>query len=503
MEGLLHGFASVLTPMNLSFAFIGCFLGTIVGVLPGIGPIGAMALLLGATYSLPVDTALIMFAGIYYGSMYGGSTTSILLKIPGESSSVVTVIDGHQMALKGRGGAALAIAAVGSFVAGTIGLVLLSFLAPHLAGAAVKFGPAEYFAIAVFGLVMLSQLSEQGLIKSMMMVGLGLLIGTVGIDQMSGYSRFTFGLIQLQSGMDFVALAMGLYGIAEMLHLAEQKITQTTDVKKVKMKDLLPTRTEAKRSVGPTLRASVLGFFVGLIPGPAAVISTFSSYILEKKISKHPEEFGKGAPEGVAGPESANNAAAVGAFVPLLSLGIPFAPGTVLLLAAMLVHDVVPGPLLIRDNPDIFWGVIASMYIGNCILLILNLPLINLLTRLLRVPANLLMPIIIVLCIVGAFAVNNSVTEIIVMIVAGVAGYIFNKLDFPIAPLLLALVLGPMLESSFIGALMISHGSLAIFVTRPLSGTIAAITGLVIILPLIMKFIKKFNKERMQKKITS
>jgi putative tricarboxylic transport membrane protein len=493
MEGLLHGFAVALTPINLLFALIGGFLGTLVGVLPGIGPIGSMALLLGATYGLPPETALIMFAGIYYGSMYGGSTTSILVNIPGESSSVVTAIDGNQMARKGRGGAALCLAAIGSFVAGTIGLIILTFMAPLLAEAAVKFGPPEYFAIAVFGLVMLSQLSGEGFIKSLIVVTLGLAIGTVGLDNITGLPRFTFGNLDLQTGIDFVPMAMGLFGIAEVLLVAEQKITENKDIIKVKLKDLLPNREEARRSVGPTLRGSILGFFIGLIPGPSAVIGTFTSYILEKKISKHPEQFGKGAPEGVAGPESANNSAAVGAFVPLLSLGIPFAPPTALLLSAMLIHGITPGPLLMSSHPDIFWGVIASMYIGNFMLLVLNLPLVGLFIRLLRTPANLLMPIIVVLCIIGAFAVNNTVTDIIIMVIAGLIGYIFRKLSFPIAPLLLALVIGPMMEEALRQSLLLSGGSFSIFITQPLSRILIIITALVVIIPLLTKAFKKNN----------
>ena len=491
MEGLLHGFVVAFTPTNLLFALIGCFLGTLVGVLPGIGPIGSMALLLGATYGLPPVTAIIMFAGIYYGSMYGGSTTSILVNIPGESSSVVTAIDGNQMARKGRGGAALSLAAIGSFVAGTIGLIILTMLAPALATLAVKFGPPEYFAIALFGLMMLSQLSGEGFIKSLLMVTMGLAIGTVGLDMITGLPRFTFGNLDLQTGIDFVPMAMGLFGIAEVLLIAEQKVQENKEVIKVKLRDLLPNRDEAKRSVGPTLRGSILGFFIGLIPGPSAVIGTFTSYILEKKISRHPEEFGKGAPEGVAGPESANNSAATGAFVPLLSLGIPFAPPTALLLSAMLIHGITPGPLLMTDHPDIFWGVIASMYIGNVMLLALNLPLVGLFVRLLRTPSNLLMPIIVVLCIIGAFAVNSTVTDIMIMVISGVAGYLFRKIGLPVAPLLLALVIGPMMEESLRQSLLLSQGSFSIFVTQPLARTLLIITALVIIVPRFFKIFKK------------
>jgi putative tricarboxylic transport membrane protein len=494
MEGLLYGFSVALTPMNLLVALIGAFLGTLVGVLPGIGPIGAMALLLGLTYGLPPVSALIMFAGIYYGSMYGGSTTSILLSIPGEPSSVVTTLDGYQMAKRGRGGAALFIAAVGSFVAGTIALFLLTFMTRPLAQVALKFGPPEYFAIATFGLLVLSQLSGQGLLKSMVMVGAGLLLGTVGMDVVTGQPRIDFGFLALQKGIDFVPVAMGLFGIAEVLETIEKGLSEKQEVIKVRLRELLPTREETRRSIGPSFRASFLGFAVGLIPGPAAVISTFLSYTLERRISKRKEEFGHGAPEGVSGPEAANNSAAVGAFVPLLSLGIPFAPPTALLLSAMLIHGVTPGPLLLRDRPDIFWGVIASMYVGNFMLLLLNLPLVGLFIRILRAPMKLLMPVILLLCLIGAFAINNTVADIWIMVICGLGGYAFRKLDFPVAPLVLALVLGPMMEDSLRQSLMMSIGDFSIFWTRPISRVMLLIAVGVVAAPPIIQRIKGARK---------
>ncbi len=494
MEGFLHGFSVALTPINLLFGLLGAFLGTLVGVLPGIGPIGAMALLMGVTYTLPPSTALIMFAGIYYGSMYGGSTTSILLNIPGEPSSVVTCLDGNKMAKKGRGGAALFIAAIGSFIAGTIALIILTFLAPLMAEAALKFGPPEYFAIAVFGLIVLSQLSGQGLLKSFIMIFIGLLLSTMGLDVITGQVRMEFGSLGLQQGIDFVPIAMGLFGIAEVLLVAEEKITADKEIIGVKLRELVPSRVEAKRSVGPVFRASFLGFMTGLIPGPAAVISTFLSYTLERKISKHQKEFGAGAPEGVAGPEAANNASAVGAFVPLLSLGIPFAPPTALLLSAMMIHGVTPGPLLIQQHPDVFWGVIASMYIGNFMLVALNLPLVGLFVNVLRTPKNLLMSCILVLCIVGAFAVNNSVVDLWVMLIAGIAGYIFKKLNFSVAPLILALVIGPMMEDSLRQSLMLSQGSLAVFIDHPLSRNLFILAALIIATPYLYRWAKKSLK---------
>jgi putative tricarboxylic transport membrane protein len=492
MEDLLYGFSVALTPANLLFALIGAFLGTVIGVLPGLGPVGSMALLLGLTYGMPPTTALIMFAGIYYGSMFGGSTTSILVNIPGEATSVITALDGNQMAKAGRGGAALCLAALGSFVAGTIGLVLLTFLAPTMAAAAVKFGPPEYFAIAVFGLIVLSQLSGDSMAKSLVMVAVGLALGTIGLDVLTGQPRLYFGTVELQQGIDFIPIAMGLFGIAEVLQMAEEKMSETSSVIKVKLKELLPNKLELKRSIAPCLRGSFLGFFVGQIPGPSAIISTFLSYAIERKLSKRPEEFGKGAPEGVAGPESANNSAAVGAFAPLLSLGIPFAPPTALLLSAMLIHGITPGPLLIKEHPDIFWGVIASMYIGNLMLLILNLPMVGLFVRILRVPTNLLMPIILMLCLIGSYSISNSVTDVWIMIVSGIAGYFFRRFNFSVTPLVLALVMGPMMENSLRQSLLMSQGSYSIFVTQPISCAIF----LIVLASLAVPFLVKISRKR-------
>ena len=490
MEGLIDGFAVIMTPMNLGFALLGVFLGTLVGVLPGIGPVGSMALLLGITYELPPTTALIMFAGIYYGSMYGGSTTSILLNIPGEATAVITAIDGNQMAKKGRAGAALFIAAVGSFVAGTVGLLFLTFLAPRLAQFALQFGPTEYFAIAFFGLVTLCQISGQAVWKSLVMVGIGLLVGAVGIDLVSGYERMTFGIVPLQKGIDFVPVAMGLFGLSEVFQVAEEKIGSKADVLKVKLKELLPNKKEARASVGPIIRGSFLGFFVGLIPGPSGVISTFFSYFIEKKLSKNPGEFGHGAIAGVAGPESANNSAAAGAFVPLLSLGLPFSPPTAMLISAMMIHGVTPGPMLITNHPEVFWGLIASMYIGNVLLLVLNVPMVGLFVNVLRTPLGLLMPIIVILCIVGTYAINTSMVDLWVMVIAGIIGFIFKKLKFSTAPLVLAVVIGPMMENSMRQALLISNTGFKIFVTEPISCVILIATLLIVVIPIINKIVK-------------
>ena len=491
MDGLLLGFSVVMTPMNLSFCFLGCVIGTVVGVLPGIGPIGAMAMLMGLTYGMPKITALIMCAGIYYGTNFGGAITSILLKIPGVVNSVVTVLDGYPMACKGRGGAALFISAVASFVGGTIALILLTFLAPVMAKVALKLGPPEYCAIAVFGLFTLSQISSQKLWKSLLMVGLGLLLGMVGMDIITGQPRLTFGMISLRSGIVFVPVTMGLFGVVEVLKVAEENMAEQAGLINVKFRELLPNREEIRNLPGACARGSFLGFSVSMIPGPAVTIATFLSYALERKVSKHPEEFGHGAPEGVAAPESANNAACVGSFIPLLSLGVPFSASTAMLLSAMMLHGVVPGPLLATDNPDLFWGLIACMYIGNVMLLILNLPLVGLFINILRVPKNLLMPIILILCIVGTYAINKSIADVWILFFFGLAGYVLNKLRFSPAPLIMAMVIGPMMETALRQSLLMSRGNLLIFVNRPISAFFLLLTLSVLVFPVIVKAIKK------------
>ncbi|MBI4241015.1 MAG: tripartite tricarboxylate transporter permease, partial [Candidatus Rokubacteria bacterium] len=400
LEGLLFGFSVALTPANLIACFAGVLIGTLVGVLPGIGPIGAMALLLPSTFALSPTAALIMLAGIYYGSMYGGSTTSILVNVPGEAASVVTAIDGYQMARRGRAGAALAVSAVGSFVAGTLGVLGLILFASFLAEVALRFGPPEYFALTIMGLAVLSRLSGGSLIKSFLMVGFGLALGSVGMEPISGVSRFTFGSVRLSQGVELVPVAMGLFGIAEILALAEGERGLPRAIS-VRLRELLPSRQEWRRATSPILRGSLLGFLVGLIPGPAAILSTFLSYSVERRLAKHPEEFGQGAIEGVAGPEAANNGATGGALVPLLALGIPFAPATAVLLGALIIHGIQPGPLLMSQRPDVFWGVVASMYIGNAILLVLNLPLVGLFVSVLRLPQSLLLSLVVLLCLVG------------------------------------------------------------------------------------------------------
>jgi putative tricarboxylic transport membrane protein len=474
IENLLAGFSQALTPGNLLFAVLGVVLGSLVGVLPGIGPLGAMSLLLSTTFGMSPTQALILFAGIYYGSMYGGSTTSILLKVPGEATSVVTVLDGYQMTLRGRAGGALSIAAVASFIAGTLSVVGLMLFAPPLAEFALRFGPPEYATLTAVGLVLLAYISSGSKLKALCMLLLGLGLSTVGQDPVTGDQRFTFRILALAQGVDFVAVAMGLFGVAEILSVLAEGAAQRP-VHTVRPRELLPTREEVRRSVGPTARGSLLGFFVGLLPGPAAVISSFASYALEKRLSPRKEEFGRGAVEGVAGPEAANNAAAGAAFLPLIALGIPFAPPMALVLAALLIGKITPGPTFIQEHPTVFWTFIASMYIGNVMLVLLNLPLVGLFVSVLRTPAKVLMPVVAVLCLTGVYAVNGSAVDLWVLVGSGIAGYVFRAHGFDVAPLILALVLGPKVETSFRQSLLMSDGSFAIFFTRPISVAILAI----------------------------
>jgi putative tricarboxylic transport membrane protein len=486
VDGLIYGFTVALTPTNLLACFVGALVGTIVGVLPGIGPVGAMALLLPSTFALEPTTALIMLAGIYYGAMYGGSTTSILVNVPGEAGSVVTLLDGYQMTRKGRAGAALCIAAVGSFVAGTVGVLGIMLAAGWLADLAIRFGPPEYFAITLGGLLLLSRLSGGSVLHSLVMVAIGLAVGTVGMDTVSALRRFTFGSIALSQGIDLVPVIMGLYGVAEVLLLAEQGVAKALIVS-VRLKDLLPTREEWRRSWAPIGRGSVVGFLTGLIPGPAAVLSTFIAYNLEKKVSRTPERFGHGAIEGVAAPESANNAATAGAMIPLLSLGIPFSPATAILLGALVIHGLQPGPLLIVQRPEVFWGFVASMYIGNFLLLILNLPLVGLFVSVLRLPQHVLATLVLLLCLVGAFSLSNSHLDLWILVVFGVFGYALRKLHVDASPLVVALVLGPMMEKTLRQSLSITQGSLVELVMRPLTLAILAIPVLALAVPPLLR----------------
>jgi putative tricarboxylic transport membrane protein len=482
LQNLILGFATVFTPVNLFYSLIGCLIGTMVGVLPGVGPLAGISMLLPTTFGLDPTSAIILLAGIYYGAMYGGSTTSILMRIPGEAASVMTCIDGYAMSQKGRAGAALAISAIGSYVAGTLSVVGLMFLAPPLARFALGFGPPEYTSLLLCGLVVLSYMTGGSVVKNLAMVVLGLMFGMIGIDQMSGYFRFSYGLVALGDGIGVVPVAVGLFGISEILATAGSP--DRKEILKPKFRDLLPTREELRDSAKPILRGTVLGFFIGIIPGSAHIISTFVSYAMERRLSKHPERFGQGAIEGVAGPESANNAASEGALVPMLALGVPTGPIPAVLLAALMVHGITPGPLFIKEQPAIFWGLIASMYLGNLILLLLNLPLVGIFVNFLRIPYRILYPTILLFCIVGVYAVNSSLVDVGIMAVMGLVGYLLRKLDFEIAPIVLGVVLAPILEFSFRQALAMSDGQYAIFFQRPISVTFLGVALLMILLGL-------------------
>ncbi|HSF06173.1 MAG TPA: tripartite tricarboxylate transporter permease [Methylomirabilota bacterium] len=481
-QNLYLGFAVALAPGVLLYAFLGCVVGTLVGVLPGVGPLAGISLLLPATFGLDATRAIVMLAGIYYGAMYGGSTTSILMRIPGEAASVMTCIDGYAMARKGRAGPALAIAAVGSYVAGTASVVALMFLAPPLAHFALRFGPPEYFALLVLGLLVLAYMSTGSMIKALAMAVFGLLLGMVGIDQMSGYFRYHYGVMELGDGLGVVPAAVGLFGLSEIMLTAGQAVRP--DVVKPRLRELLPSRQEWRESAGPIGRGTALGFLIGIIPGSAHIISSFVSYAVERRWSRTPDQFGKGAVAGLAGPESANNSATSGAFVPMLALGVPSGPIPAVMLAAMMVHGVSPGPLLIRQQPELFWGFIASMYVGNVVLLVLNLPLVGLFVNLLRIPYHFLYPAILVFSIVGVYAVNNSVVDVWIMLGMALVGYGLRKLDFETAPIVLGLVLAPIIEMSLRQSLAMSDGQYAIFLTRPIAATLLAVGAALMLLSL-------------------
>jgi putative tricarboxylic transport membrane protein len=477
LDDLGAGFAAFADPTFIVLALVGVVLGTMVGVLPGIGPIGAMSVLLGMTTQLGATGSLILFAGIYFGSTYGGSTTSILLNVPGEASSVVTALDGYEMTRRGRAGPALTIAAVSSFVAGTVAIFGLMMFAPWLSEVAVELGPPEYLALCVAGLLLLAALSTGSTAKAIVMIGAGLAVGTVGIDPAGGDLRFTMGSTDLAQGFSFIALVMGAFGVAEALTMAGRR-WRPDPVKAPKLRELLPSRQESREAAPAAVRGSVIGFLLGLVPGPAAVLSTFASYVAERKIAKRPEQFGKGAVAGVAGPEAANNAAAGAAFVPLLALGIPFAPTMALVLAALLLNGIVPGPTFIHDQPELFWTVIAAMYIANLMLLVLNLPLVGLFTRLLSIPPQALMPLVIGLCVVGVYAEGNSMFDVVVMLAAGLLGFVLRRTGFNMAPFVLAVVLQPTLETSLRQTLAYSDGNPGYVLGRPVT---MVILGLVVL----------------------
>ena len=491
--GLLNGFSVAITPINLLFAFLGALIGTAVGVLPGLGPAATIALLLPTAYAIesPV-TAIILMAGIFYGSMYGGSTTSILMNLPGEAASVVTCIDGYKMAQQGRAGAALGIAAIGSFIAGTVGIIGLTLFAPPIAEFALSFGPPEKFSLAIVGLLLAVTLSGSSVVKGLIMMAFGLLLASVGLDPISGKTRFSFGVTELQSGFDFVTLAMGMFGLGEIFHGLETLIKG--EVVTTKVGSVWPTMKDWVASRMAILRGTLIGFFVGVIPGGGAVISSLVSYAAEKKISKHPEEFGHGAIAGVAGPESANNAASSASFIPLLTLGIPGNASIAMIFAALLIKGVTPGPFLIQERPDVFWGVIASMYIGNVMLLVLNLPLVGLWAQLVRVPFAILAPVIILFTAVGSYSVQGQVFDIYCLVGFGIFGYLLKKLGFEAGPLVLAFVLGPMVEGALRQSLLMSGGSFGIFVERPISLALVGLFAVLALGQLVVVLMKKYRK---------
>jgi TctA family transporter len=487
IDNLSLGFGAAFTLQNLLYAFFGCLLGTLIGVLPGIGPVTTVALLLPATYALPPVAALIMLAGIYYGSQYGGSTTAILVNLPGESSSVVTVIDGHQMAKQGRGGAALAAAGIGSFFAGCVGTLVLAAFAPVLTELAFKFGPAEYFALMVLGLIGAVVLASGSLLKAICMIVLGLLIGLIGTDVNSGVARYSFDIPELTDGVSFIAVAMGVFGYGEIIaNLAKPE--EQREVFTAKVSSLFPTREDFRNMVPAILRGTTLGCALGILPGGGSLLSAFASYTLEKKLRLKAGEipFGQGNIRGVAGPESANNAGAQASFIPLLTLGIPGNAVMALMVGAMTIHNIQPGPQVMTSDPELFWGLIASMWIGNAMLVILNLPLIGIWVKLLTIPYRWLFPAIVLFCAIGVYSTNNNTFDVWMVGLFGIVGYAFHKLECEPAPLLLGLILGPMMEENLRRALLLSRGDWSVLVTRPISASLlvaAAVLLVIVLLP--------------------
>jgi TctA family transporter len=491
MELLSHlalGFSTAFSVLNLLYCLLGVFLGTAIGVLPGLGPVATIAMLLPVTFGLEPVTALIMLAGIFYGAQYGGSTTAILVNLPGESSSVVTALDGYQMARKGRAGVALATAAIASFFAGTVCTFLIALAAPPLSEVALQFGPADYFSLMVLGLVASIVLASGSLLHAIGMILLGLLLGIIGTDVNSGTARFSFDLPDLADGINFVVVAMGVFGLGEIIANLQNESTRSLVMTKVS--GLMPSREDFRRMVAPVLRGTALGSFLGILPGGGAMLSSFAAYSLEKKVSRHSAEFGKGAIEGVAGPESANNAGAQASFIPMLTLGIPSNPVMALMIGALILHGIQPGPSVMQEQPALFWGLVVSMWIGNLFLLVLNLPLIGLWVRMISVPYHLLYPAILVFCGIGVFSLMNTNFDVYLMALFGVLGYVFRKLDCEPAPMMLGFILGPMMEEYLRRALLITKGDATVFVTRPISATllvVSAIALVVVLLPALQK----------------
>ena len=490
LQGLADGFAAALTPTNLFWAFFGVTAGTLVGVLPGLGPPATIAILLPLSVNLEPATGLIMMAGIYYGAKYGGSTTSILLNIPGEDASVVTTFDGYQLARQGRAGPALGIAAIGSFIAGTVGLIGLTFLAPAVAELAVIFGPPEYAGLMILGLSLVVLLAGASKLKGLVSGIFGFLLSTVGLDLFSGRLRFTGGRIELANGIEFVALSIGLFAIGEVMVNVEQETGYQLFKVPRRLKELFPSRQDMKDSSGAIAQGSILGFFIGALPGAGSTVASFISYAVAKRVSRRPELFGKGAIEGVAAPESANNSATAGAFIPLLTLGIPGSASTAIMLGALFLYGLQPGPLFFTENPDVVWPIIASMFIGNLVLVVLNLPLVPVFASILRIPYQILYPGIIVISIVGVYSINNSMFDVWVLVVFGLLGYVMRKTDFPTAPLVLTFVLGPLFEQAVRRSLIISQGSPSIFITRPWAVMFLVITVLLTLGPTVLARIR-------------
>jgi putative tricarboxylic transport membrane protein len=488
IANLSLGISTAVTPVNLLYCLIGVFLGTLIGVLPGLGPTATIAMLLPITFVLPPISALIMLAGIYYGSQYGGSTTSILVNLPGEAASVVTTLDGYQMARRGRAGVALATAAIGSFFAGTVATLLLALFAPPLSEIALQFGPADYFSLMVLGLVASVVLAQGSLLHAIGMVVLGLLLGLIGTDVTSGAQRYTFDIPQLADGIGFVVVAMGMFGLAEIIRNLEQEESRSVMVRKIT--NLMPTKEDWKRMIAPILRGTAIGSAVGILPGSGSILGAFAAYSIEKKVSRNSAEFGKGAIEGVAAPESANNAGAQTSFIPMLTLGIPSNPVMALMIGAMIIQGIQPGPSVMKEQPALVWGIIVSMWIGNFFLVVLNLPLIGLWVRMIMVPYHLLYPAILVFCGIGVFSLNNSEFDIYLMGLFGLLGYIFVKLGCEPAPMLLAFILGPLMEEYLRRAMLISRGNPWVFVQRPISATLLALAVLAMCAVLIPTFSK-------------
>ena len=496
LQAITVGFGTALTLKNIAYCFVGTFVGTMVGVLPGLGPVATISLLLPFSFTMDVTSAVILMAGIFYGAQYGGSITAILVRIPGEASAVVTCLDGYAMARNGRAGAALGIAAFGSFIAGVLATMALFVVGPAMSGVALAFGPSEYTALVLLGLLLVTQLSSGSQIRALLMVALGLLLSTVGRDPIYGTERFTFGIFTLFDGFNVALLAMGLFGVSELLILAEGGAKNAKPIAQpTRLADLLPNPDDWRRCFGPILRGTGLGFFLGLLPGGGATLSSFSSYVLERRLARNPERFGQGAIEGVAGPESANNAAAQSSFVPLLSLGIPANAVMAVILGALLVQGIQPGPQLIANRPDLFFGVIASMLIGNLMLIVLNVPLISIFVQLLRVPGSILAPLIIVFCVVGAYTLSNSVVEVSIMIGFGVVGYLMRKIDLDPAPLVLAFVLGNILETNFRQSLLVGRGTLSLYYTRPIAMSLLLCCAVLVAMQVVKMLAERSRRE--------